>query len=322
MVCGDRTPVVCGVTSCKVKQPDGTCRTETPCTCQHQVGVPKGIAIAKGQILANFGWGSIGTIMNSTNGAQWVHNFSFDAGYCYPNIAFGQNSFVHFAAPTPHVSDDGLTWRNGGSAGFNLPGGGWSTPRAFNFLDNASGGAFIGVADGDVMRVSTDTGKTWKVPANIPAGCSDGIGSSEQIMTGNSIAVIVNSNGFACRSTDGGMNWSMKRITTEPLATSRAFNQGLFLVWSTSGNRYSSPDGVNWTSNPVQGGVVPGAIGVSPTGTLVSTNGLWSDYSGQAFIRSTDNGLTWSTLPAANFTKGHIIMRFGSGYINRNALCP
>jgi hypothetical protein len=69
-------------------------------------------------------------------------------------------------------------------------------------------------------------------------------------------------------------------------------------------------------------GVWLGSVGVSPVGTLVSTNGLWNGYASQAFYRSTDDGITWTPLANGKFKPGHPIERFGAGMINPGSVCP
>jgi hypothetical protein len=281
-------------------------------------GQPKGIAIAQDKILANFGWGAPGVIMNSADGAHWTNNYYFDGGWCYPNIAYGQGVFIHFSG-APHVSTDGINWQNAGFPGFNGPGQGWVNTRAFNFL-NYQGGRFIGALDDNTFRVSSDAGNTWSV-ITPPAQCTDNAGTSNEILMGNGVAVMLTSEGGACRSADGGNTWTITPITTHPLNPAGAFANGQFLAWSTDGYRYNSPDGLTWAATAMTTSAWLGYVGVSPTGTLVSTNGLWSAYSGQQFLRSTDNGMTWQTLPVSKYTASHTILRFGAGMIKPNTLC-
>jgi hypothetical protein len=86
------------------------------------------------------------------------------------------------------------------------------------------------------------------------------------------------------------------------------------------GVRYSSPDGITWTATPLGAQVFLGAVGKTPKGTLVATSWFWSGYAGQQFMRSEDNGLTWTN--ADSFVKSHMIFTFASGEIPANTLCP
>jgi len=318
MVCGDSTPVRCEQTSCKLKQPNGTCTTASPCDCGHHPGYAKGVAIANGQILASFGWGHPGIVLRSSNGAQWAESRRFDGSYLFPNVAFGAGRFVHFSSE-PMVSEDGVAWREGGFAGFNGQGMGWTSPRAFAFLDYGTG-RFIGGIDGNTIRVSSDGAETWRAAASVPAGCTDGIGSSQQMLTGNGVAVIVTSNGFACRSGDGGDTWTLHRIAAS-VSPWGVFANGHFTAWG-GGTRYTSTDGMSWTATAMTGSVGLGAVGASVSGTLVAVNSVWVGYEQQRLLRSTDDGLTWVTLPDGAYAKGHAIHRFAAGLVYGSSACP
>lgn len=320
MVCGDTAQVRCEQTACKLKQSDGTCGTASPCDCGHHPGYAKGIAMANGQVLANFGWGHPGVVLRSVDGARWTTLRHFDASFLFPNLVFGAGRFVHFSS-LPMVSDDGVQWRPGGFAGFNGQGQSWTSPRAFAFLDYG-GGRFIGAIDGNQLRVSADKAETWTTPANVPAGCTDSIGSSQQILSGNGVALIVTGTGFSCRTADGGNTWTMHRIATENLSAWGVFANGHFSVWGGA-TKYTSTDGATWTATGLGRSVSLGAVGASVSGTLVAVNTLWEGYEQQRFMRSTDDGLTWTTLADDKYRKGHPIHRIAAGLIDRaSGVCP
>jgi hypothetical protein len=324
MVCGSSQAVVCGQTSCNIKNQDGTCHVQTPCSCIDAPGFAKGVAIGQSTIVATFGWGSPGVIMNSQDGSHWDNaHFMYSV---VPGVSYGSGTFLAFSG-SPLVSSDGLQWQNGAFAGFDGPGQPWITARAVGFLDYQGGGRFLGAGDHDLLRVSKDAGNTWIVPSSIPSGCANGIGTSNTILTGNNIAVIVTISGDACRSADGGITWTLTHVTSANTSPVGAFVHGKFMFWTAagpgqSGVRYSSPDGLTWTATPMNSGVWLGYVGVSPTGTLVSTNGLWNGYANQVFYRSMDDGITWNALPQANYRASHPIERFGAGMIKANSVCP
>jgi hypothetical protein len=306
MVCGDKTPVICGVTSCQKKAVGGGCYVQTPCECGHEQGMPKGIVVAQNSIVTNFGWGNPGVTMRSVDGVNWtsVHYHTDN----YNGFAYGVGRFIHWSTLDTLVSDDGINWLIG-PRGYTQE----LTPRGFKFLDYGTG-RFVGVADGNLIRVSADKGLTW-VTATAPAGCASG-----QILTGNGIAVMIWDDGKACRSADGGMTWTLHNINSvNQLAGGGVFANGKFMVWGLpnsfngDGARYSSSDGITWAATPTNGTVTVGALGVTPEGTLVGTAWFWSDYANQVFIRSTDNGLTWTT--ADSYVKSHMISTFASGKI-------
>jgi hypothetical protein len=320
MVCGDDTPVICEHTACKKRADDGTCYVQDPCDCGHEQGSPKGIVVAQGAILANFGWGAPGVNLHSIDGVHWDEVFYHEVNYA--GLAYGMNKYIMFSIDTL-LSDDGIEWTAGPNT-YEIPSTGWLSPREFSFLDFAGGGRFIGAIDGDWVRVSADAGQSWQV-AIVPAGCMNGIGNS-RILTGNEVAVFINADGRACQSSDGGMTWNIYDINGINLYTGGGgvFANGLFMVWGNGpndlGTRYSSPDGITWTATPLSSQVFLGAVGVSPEGTLVATGWFWSAYEGQTFHRSTDNGLTWTE--ADDYVQGHMIFDFASGKIPANTLCP
>src|SRR5262249_45753343 len=92
LVCGDTTPIRCEMSSCRMVWTDGSCQQEDVCDCLHGTGYAKGVAIAKNQILANFGWGWPGAVLRSEDGGSW--NVTLDLPMAlYPNIEFGADRF-------------------------------------------------------------------------------------------------------------------------------------------------------------------------------------------------------------------------------------
>jgi len=288
----------------------------------HDSGFGKGVTIENNTMLANFGWGHPMVLMRSVDGAAWENFQKFPNSY--PEIVYGADRYVMFS-DVPKLSDDGEDWYDGASALFNLMGEPSRSPRASSFLD-FMGGRFIGAIDGNGIRVSGDRGDSWTIPA-VPDGCTDGIGN-RKILTGNGLAVIVTSSHRSCRSADGGSTWTIHDMPVSAnamLFEATAFVNGKFLAWSqegldTAGIRWSSTDGIGWTATETQN--VPlwfgnAWIGVSKKGTLVSTNG--HDYEDQVFMRSTDEGLTWTE--STSYEKSHFIDRYGAGMIPANDVC-
>ena len=64
-----------------------------------------------------------------------------------------------------------------------------------------------------------------------------------------------------------------------------------------------------------------GAVGRSPSGTLVAVGSVWEGYDQQSFLRSTD-GLTWEDLPSGSFVASHPIFYFTWGYADPSTVCP
>ncbi len=324
LVCGDKAPVRCwdSNSSCKFLSGNG-CVTQSPCDCVHGTGYGKGIAIGQNQILANFGWGYPGAVLQSVDGGNFKESLAVPEAL-YPNIVFGMDRFVLFSAFKPMVSDNGSLWK--ATQVVDPKGGG----RATAFLDY-QGGRFIAAADGDVIRYSDDRGETWKNASSVPAGCVTGIGTSQKIMTGNGVAVMISDQTqSACRSGDGGVTWTLHRFANLAAQDGAVFQfgtfaNGEFLAWSSnykSNNdvRYSSKDGITWVQKPTTGKIaIGGPNGVSVNGTLIATNG--AGYENQRLFRSEDSGLTWTEVSGTNYKKSHPFTRFESGYIAPNTLC-
>jgi len=239
----------------------------------------------------------------------------------YPNIVFGADRFVLFTGFQPVVSDDGLEWT------YTTPTSPNEGGRASAFLDYADG-VFIAALDGDIVRVSNDRGETWHLAASIPPGCTNGIGNAQTILTGNGIALMISADDrTACRSEDGGETWTLHEITDYAggiFFQVGAFTNGKFLAWvedfaTNNGIRYSSEDAITWTETPTNGPIWIGATGVTSMGTILTTHG---QYGEQTISRSTDDGLTWATLPATSYVQSHAIARFGSGYVDAGTVCP
>jgi hypothetical protein len=322
MMCGDSTPVICGQTACKKKAMDGTCYVENPCECGHEQGWPKGVAIANNAIVANFGWGNPGVTLRSLDGISFGDPFYHKENYI--GLAFGFGKFVHFGLDTLY-SANGYEWESGPETYRPYgPDGNWITPRVFTYLDYQEG-RFVAGIDSGLIRVSKDGGQTWVSATSSPPDCLNGMGNS-RLITGNGIVVHINADGKACRSSDGGMNWTIHDIKGGNLYVQGGgvFANGNFMVWGSGadglGVRYHSPDGVNWTATHLANQLYLGAVGVSPEGTLIATGWFWSAYTGQVFLRSTDNGLTWTQ--ADRFVQSHMIWSFTSGKMPAGTACP
>jgi hypothetical protein len=303
-----------------MKWTDGSCSKQDVCDSVHGTGYSKGVAIAKNQILANFGWGWPGAVLRSKDGATWNVTLPVPMAL-YPNVVFGADRFVLFNGFKPAVSDDGVTWKYTTPADPNQGG------RASAFLDYG-GGRFIGAVDGNVIWITDNRGETWHMPASVPAGCTDGIGNTQEILTGNGVAVMISyDNRTACRSADGGETWTLHKITNFTggiFFQVGVFVHGKFLAWAldwskNNGIRYSSEDGTAWTETPTNGPIWLSVTGVTALGTIVSSTG---QYDKQSISRSVDDGLTWTDLPTSSYVQSHTITRIASGYVDPNPLCP
>ena len=93
-----------------------------------------------------------------------------------------------------------------------------------------------------------------------------------------------------------------------------------FWFWSRTA-RWSSPDGLTWTSTKLTPAVSLGPVARSPNGTLVAVASVREGYRTQRFLRSLD-GVSWQTLPLTAFSGSHPIFFISWGLAERSSVCP
>lgn len=319
-LCGSAEPVLCfdDTASCSQVWFDGTCSTGA-CDCGHSPGFSKGIAFGNGVFVATWGWGWPGAVATSKNGVDWQTTLDGDT---FGGLRFGADRFV-VASRTPFTSGDGLSWDPSEEADFQGAGGQvlWSV-RRFGVSDH-DGGRFVAYASGDGVDtlVSSDGGTTWWRPSVMPADClTEGPGAYGDIISGGGVILMVDGEGHACRSIDGGDTWTTNIISAERVASSGVWTGEEFWFWGW-GNRYSSADGATWTTTPIQSDADIGPVARSPEGTLVAINNVWVGYEEQRFLRSED-GLSWQVLPEGAYTGGHPIFFIEHGFAEPSDACP
>jgi hypothetical protein len=319
-LCGSSEPVSCFTegSSCSQVWFDGTCSTG-PCDCGHSPGFSKGVAWGGGVFVATWGWGWPGAVATSENGVDWETTLDNDT---FGGLRYGAGRFV-VASRTPFTSADGLSWEPSEEADFQSDTGEtiWSV-RRFGVSDY-DGGRFIAYASGegtDVL-VSSDAGVSWWRPSVLPDDClGEGPGAYGDIVSGGGVILMVDGDGHACRSVDGGDTWTTNIIGPERVASSGVWTGEEFWFWGF-GNRYSSPDGVTWETTPVQADAAIGPVARSPEGTLVAVDNVWVGYDEQRFLRSED-GLSWQVLPDGAYTGSHPIFFIEHGFAAPSDACP
>lgn len=312
-----RTTISCddGLTWVANHSDDDTIRCGGGVDCDHDDKVGHGIAFGASWFVANFGHGPAGQIRRSADGVTWTR---VDAAKSYQSMMRGATKFVA-AGPTPLIStDDGATWTPGTRPVILVDG----VRQAVTYRGGVyDGTGFLMVADWPVATYSTD-GTTW-TQRPIPAGC-DALGS---LVAGAGTLMLLGSAGLVCRSTDAGATWQTSTVVDQPRTLVWTGTTFLILGKLTA---YRSPDGVAWTSEAlkrralgVEQATPPqfGAVGVSPTGSLVAATPALVSYEKQRFYRSAD-GATWDELPLSAFTGSHPIKQFAWGMGLTSTACP
>ncbi len=281
--------------------------------CDHNPWSSVGMIEADGYFLATYGWGYPGVVRRTEDGIHWTDVL---AGHTFAGMAWGNGRVMandHAPWTSPDAGAEG-TWTQQP----NIPSVGW-TVRRIGFVPSTTGepGRFILTLDGEIL-LSDDNGTSWQVPTTRPAACAV---NTVNLVAGNGVTLIFQSDGSVCHSLDRGMTW-----IHQPLAsgfTSPAlFGGGAFYVWNGA-TRYRSTDGVTWVAaagTPSDARIGP--VARSADGTFVATLEGWQVwYEKQRFYRSTD-GLTWDVLPATAFVPSHPITSILFGFAKPSAECP
>lgn len=332
MVCGSRAPQRCGGT-CLFKTTSGGCTTDVGCDCGHSPGFGKGVAFGNGLLVATYGWGRPGKVIKSTNGIDWETSTTFTYSD-YGGLAWAQNKFV-LATISPRISTDGaVTWPKGPKADYrtfsgpeDTVGTQLSSVRHFIAFKYMGQERFLGISDGD-MLISTDGANTWVRPTTLASECGRG-----RAFAGNNLVFTASSSGNICRSTDGGMNWTLQKVANY-ISSDGIWTGTHFHIWgdwndrptgapiSEGFNMYKSPDGITWTKHKMATQTGLNRVVFTPKNTFVAANGNNPKYENQAFIYSKD-GLTWNTgFQSAPVDDRHGITNMSIGEVNASALCP
>jgi hypothetical protein len=270
--------------------------------CDHGETAGRGLAYGGGWFFASFGWGAGGPLKRSRDGVVWETALT-------PNqqgtIAFGNGRLFG----SDHYTDDlGVTWHN-------TPGAAAGVTRNVGFIPQA-GGHFVLVGDNGTF-VSDGSGFT-----RVTTGCGAAFTLGSGAVASASTTILVNSDGVACRTTDGGTTWKSTSvggaILSHPIWDGSAFR-----VWGR-GKMYRSADGAAWTAtNTTPSTLQIESVAYSPdTGTFVAVRDEWLEwYAAQIFYRSLD-GIIWTAIPKANFVGSHRIVDIEFGYGAPSAACP
>jgi hypothetical protein len=270
--------------------------------CDHGPTAARGLTSGGGWFFASFGWGAPGELRRSRDGVTWEAVLTKNQ---MGSIAFGNGRVLG----GDNYSDDlGTTWKRTPSAGTGVV-------RAAGFIPEG-GGHHLLIGDNGSF-VSNGTGWT-----KVDTGCGASFTPGSGAVSSGATTVIVNSDGTACRTSDGGATWKSAsvggQVTSHPV-----FDGKQFRVWGR-GKAYASADGAAWTvANTTPSSFQVEAVAFSPaTGTFVASREEWKEwYDSQIFHRSSD-GVRWETLPKANYVPSHRILDIQFDHAAPSAVCP
>jgi photosystem II stability/assembly factor-like uncharacterized protein len=277
--------------------------------CDHQPTAGHGVDYGDGWFFTNFGWGYNGSLRRSRDGITWETMRTDGWG---PGVAFASGAVV-LMWNWSRSTDDGKTFSPipaSARGDFSVHG---LTRAGDTLVAIANGGGSI--------LLSRDGGAAWSPPDSFPVDggevfeTSFARGKDAIVAVGSKVVKDQPTIGFALRSTDDGKTWKRAEVfssTTSNGAWKQLVFTGSEFVSFVDGQKWTSADGVSWTSKPVVTtlAVQDGPIAYSAkTGTFVSIRAVWGNfYEKQLAFRSSD-GITWEQLDAAHFKGGHPLSR-------------
>jgi hypothetical protein len=190
--------------------------------------------------------GTSGEILSSTDGVSWTSRASRNLSGDIAALAFGDNTFLAMTS-TGNFTAFPATWINSffGATSDNVAD--WTPRGSVGTVGNPladlafGGGIFVAVGDNNAFR-SLDNGATWS------PGTISGVSFLSGVAYGNGrfVALDAASDNLAV-STDGIIWTTVSVGLPSPEILGRVgFGGGLFLLTTTSGDVYTSPDGVSW----------------------------------------------------------------------------
>jgi hypothetical protein len=283
--------------------------------CDHQAVTAKGLAFGDGWFFAAFGWGTPGTVFRSQDGIDWSPVLT---GNIFGGLAYGGGNLLAGSSSSKVSGNQGASFVDAGESQLSV-----YNVRRVGFSP-VLGGRFVLVGgDGGQQDISlsSDGGATFWKPRTLPSSCGANIGDHGGIATGNGILLVLGADGVACRSTDGGLNFSEASVGQEVLSD-LLFDGTRFVVWSR-GQRHRSTDGATWVAESTSpSDLAIGPVAISNGGTIVAVNDGWQQwYDNQVFYRSTD-GLSFERLNANAYSGSHPVRDIVFGYAPDGVVCP
>lgn len=276
--------------------------------CDHNSGSSTGLdAGTDGWFYAQFGWGANGTVRRTRDGVNWEVVRSGGSG---GGLAVVNNIVTSLLGKWAVSVDKGITW---------VPTGG-SVASALDhpFITHLNDKLVVTGRGNNQIAISYDSGLNWV------SGITFEVGWNYSFAQGNGVLVYTATRmsptnspiaSFAARSLDNGLTWtSIDLFASQLWQGSLVFDGNQFINWG-DGKRWTSADGVNWTTSQYYlDGKPPatwwtGSMAYnSRTGTLVSIVTAWGQkYETQKAFRSKDGGLNFTSLDSNHFKGGHPI---------------
>ncbi len=286
---------------------DADVRCFDPLDCDHHEGSATGVTYGEGVFVATWGWGTEGNVQTSVDGVDWTTVLT---GPTFAGTAWGSETFVAGSRTPYRAGPLAQRWSELGDSGLME----W-TPRGIGYVD-VDGGRFVlggGGDTGDVV-VSATLGEDWQRPLGVSSDCGRSIAG---ISGGGGVIVIASnvSDGVeACVSTDAGVSFVdvelPERLRSAPFWTGEQF------VGFGATARYTSPDGLRWSSQAYPSGDMSlAAIARTAEGTYVATRGAWQQWYEQQIMYRSRDGLSWESIGPGAFVGGHPIRHIEFGYV-------
>ncbi|MBT8399223.1 MAG: T9SS type A sorting domain-containing protein [Rhodothermia bacterium] len=184
-----------------------------------------------------------------------------------------------------YSTNNGVTWSRASS---DIT----ETVQAFESLN--AGEILAGVGEGGTY-VSSDGGATWTKKG---FGTTDVTSLRNVPTVGLLVGTSYTSSGGIYRSTDGGEGGMlMTSFGNDAVVSEIVWTGNVFAAAAQdAGLRVSTNGGFNWTLQTLPGNPVVVDVAVSGNGTFFALANNWSSGTEGEVFRSTDNGLTWTSL--------------------------
>src|SRR4030095_6974872 len=157
------------------------------------------------------------------------------------------------------------------------------------YFINSLTGYFCGTSNFKAYKTA-DGGNTWTQVPNLASATYYSMYASD-----TSNIILSSSAGNTYYTTNAGINWTTSNVgTTNTLYNMKFINSSTGYVCGSSGCfRYTTNFGANWLGN--SGTTTATMYNVIPSGSDIYMNGTSSP---DAVYKSTDNGSTWTSMPA------------------------